>query len=235
MTITWQHMSVTLLIALVLHGGIAMLFAQSTPEPLPEPPEQQLRVSLLAAVAETTATAPPVTPLPPNLEPVSQPKPKPAPEPVIQEPTPKPHPAVEPIPEAPQPESLPVEESFEPVETPELIQKTERPTPVEPTAVPLGAVATEKYEQLLVAWLEKHKKYPRRAKRLRIEGEGRLRILIDRTGRTQHVTLERGTGNRLLDKAALEMAERADPFPPMPEKDPRRKLEFIVPVVFALH
>ncbi|MCF6282586.1 MAG: energy transducer TonB [Candidatus Polarisedimenticolaceae bacterium] len=95
-------------------------------------------------------------------------------------------------------------------------------------------MATAKYEQLLVTWLEKHKKYPRRAKRMRIEGEGWLRILIDRTGRIQHLTLEQRTGNRLLDRAALEMAKRADPFPPMPENDPRRELEFIVPVLFAL-
>ncbi|MFV2067341.1 MAG: energy transducer TonB [Pirellulales bacterium] len=98
----------------------------------------------------------------------------------------------------------------------------------------LDAVATAQYEQLFVAWLRKHKRYPRRAKRLRIEGEGMLRILIDRTGRTQQVSLEQRTGNRLLDQAALEMAQRADPFPPLPENDPRRELEFIVPVAFVL-
>ena len=94
--------------------------------------------------------------------------------------------------------------------------------------------ATARYEQLLVAWLEKHKKYPRRAKRLRIEGEGLLRIVIDRTGRTRQIKLEQHTGNRLLDKAVLEMVERANPFPPMPDDDPRQELEFIVPVAFVL-
>ncbi len=98
----------------------------------------------------------------------------------------------------------------------------------------MDAAATAKYEQLLVAWLEKHKKYPRRAKRLRIEGEGWLRILIDRSGAVQRVKLEQRTGNRLLDRAALEMAAQADPFPPMPEDDPRQELEFIVPILFAL-
>jgi protein TonB len=107
--------------------------------------------------------------------------------------------------------------------------------PAAPGAEALDTVATARYEQLLVAWLEKHKKYPRRAKRLRIEGEGMLRILINRQGQTQQVTLEQPTGNRLLDKAALEMAQRADPFPPMPEKDPRRELEFMVPVAFVLY
>jgi len=79
-------------------------------------------------------------------------------------------------------------------------------------------------DYLLIAWLEKHKKYPKRAKRMRVEGGGK----------TQQVTLEQPTGNRLLDKAVLEMAAKASPFPPMPENDPRQELEFLVPVVFAL-
>ncbi len=242
MIITWHHMSVTLLIALLLHAAVAVLFAMPAPEPLPEPPVQQLRVSLLAVVAERSTTAAPVIPPPPRLEPPPQPKPelvpkpapkrKPAPEPVIQKPAPKPQPATEPMPEPPKPKPPAVEApavAAEPIQ-----ERVPQPPPAEPAAVPLDAVATAKYEQLLVAWLEQHKKYPRRAKRMRIEGEGRLRILIDRTGRIQHVTLEQRTGNRLLDKAALKMAERADPFPPMPENDPRQELAFIVPVLFAL-
>ncbi|MCF6235916.1 MAG: energy transducer TonB [Gammaproteobacteria bacterium] len=70
---------------------------------------------------------------------------------------------------------------------------------------------------------------------MRIEGEGVLRILIDRSGQLQQVTLGQSTGNRLLDKAALEMARKANPFPAMPENDPRQSLEFVVPVEFVLH
>ncbi len=92
-----------------------------------------------------------------------------------------------------------------------------------------------RYGDLFRSWLERHKIYPRSAQRLRIEGEGMLRIIIDRTGRIQHVALEKRTGNRLLDQAALAMARRANPFPPVPETVSQKELEFIVPVVFALH
>ncbi len=115
--------------------------------------------------------------------------------------------------------------------------ETATPEPVPDVAAipaPLDAAATIRYEQLLVAWLEKHKLYPPRAKRLRIQGQAMLRIRIDQSGHTQLVALEQRTGNRLLDKAALEMAQRANPFPPFPDGDPRQELEFIVPVVFAL-
>lgn len=237
-TITWQQINITLLLALALHGGVAILLALPTPEPLPEPPVQQLRISLLATVAESTTAAPPVTPSPPApkplppAKPAPQPKPEPVSEPVIQKPTPKP----EPIPEPPKPEPMPVKAPIEPLEKPKPIEApaAPAPAPAEPSNAPLDAAATAKYEQLLVAWLKKHKKYPRRAKRLRIEGEGWLRILIDRTGAVQRIELEQRTGNRLLDKAALEMAAQADPFPPMPKNDPRQELEFIVPILFAL-
>ena len=116
----------------------------------------------------------------------------------------------------------------------EIIEQPAKPVAAQPVAPALDAIATARYEQLLVAWLEKHKKYPSRAKRLRIEGEGMLRILIDRSGRTRQVSLEQRTGNRFLDKAALDMARRANPFPPIPNNDPRHELEFIVPVAFVL-
>ncbi len=231
MTITWQHMSIALLIAFALHSGIA--FWLTLPEPQPTPPEQTLRVSLLATVAETSTAAEPVTPPPqkkakPPTPPKPRPKPEPAPELVVQKLAPPPEPVIEPT---PQPEPLPLETAPEIVAAPAPIPK---PNPAESMPVPLSAAATAEYEQLLVAWLEKQKKYPKKAKRMRIEGEGLLRILIDRNGEAQKITLEQRTGNRLLDKAVLEMAARANPFPPMPENDLRQTLEFIVPVVFAL-
>lgn len=230
MTITRLHISIMILISLALHGGIAMLFALPTHATLPDPTPQPLRVSLLAAVAETTVNSTAVI-----SEPQFIPKPKPIPKPVIQEEPHEPQPPVKPAPEPLPPEPQPVKNIPEPVQTPEEpIQEIAMSSPIESFIAPLNTAATVQYGQLFRAWLEKHKIYPRHARRLRIEGEGMLRILIDRSGRIQHVTLKKRTGNRLLDKAALEMAQRADPFPPIPENDLRQELEFIVPVVFML-
>nr|ACZ28652.1 TonB-like protein [uncultured organism] len=231
MTITRFHMSVAALIALALHGGIAVWLRLPESVPLPEPPPPPLRVSLLAPVAETTVTTSPAISEPPPPEPILEPTPvlpepekKPKTRPVL-----KPRPVSKPVVKKVTPEPPPIKPRL--IET---TKKTTPPRPIESSAAPLDVTAAAQYEQLLVAWLEKHKKYPRRAKRLRIEGDGMLRILIDRTGRTQQIVLEQRTGNRLLDRAALEMAQRADPFPPIPENDPRRELEFIVPVAFVL-
>ncbi len=231
---------------MALHGGIAIWFSLPAHAPLQEPPAQPLRVSLLATVEETTVNAPipipepspepisePVldsTPVPPP-EPQSLPDPRPVLDPVIQEAPPEPQPPVRPTPEA-EPEPV-IKSAPEHVRKPDHIQEIALPSPIESVSAPLDEVASAQYGQLFRAWLEKHKIYPRRAQRLRIEGEGMLRIRIDRTGRIQQVTLEKRTGNRLLDRAALDMARRADPFPPIPENDSRRELEFIVPVVFT--
>jgi len=214
MILSRLQITVTLLIAILLHAGITVWFSLPDSQAMPKLKEKPpLQINLLATIAETNVNATPDVVKPPT--PLVK-KPQPAPvKPVLNKPKP-------PLPEA---ESEQVVESIQVVE----------PTPlVKPHQKPLNAIATARYEQLLLSWLEKHKQYPRRAKRLRIEGEGMLRILIDRRGQTQQVTLEQRTGNRLLDKAALEMAQRANPFPAMPANDPRQQLEFIVPVAFML-
>jgi len=219
MILSRRHMSVTLFIAVLLHMGLAVWFSLPTPEPKSEqiPP---LRINLLASIADTSVNAAAATVKPPT--PVKE-KPQP-----VKQKIPMPPKPVEPLlAEAESIKSLP-----EPMS--EIIEQPAKPVAAQPVAPALDAIATARYEQLLVAWLEKHKKYPSRAKRLRIEGEGMLRILIDRSGRTRQVSLEQRTGNRFLDKAALDMARRANPFPPIPNNDPRHELEFIVPVAFVL-
>lgn len=238
MTITRLHMSVMLVLALALHGALALWFTVPKPKPPEPPPAAPLRINLLAMVAEETVTAesPPSQAAPePELLPEPTPRPEPPPEP---KPLPKPAPKLEPPPEPePRPESVP-----EPEPEPLPVAPQEPVAEAVPGAVPmpeavstsLSAIASARYEQLLIAWLEKHKKYPRRAKRLRIEGEGVLRIRIDRSGRVLQSSLDTRTGNRFLDKAALKMVQRANPFPPLPDNDPRTELEFRVPVTFQL-
>lgn len=200
-------MSLTLLIAALLHVSVALWL--SVPETVSPPKQKQpLKISLLATIAETTTNV---------VNEIIPPKKKPKPE-------------IKPAPVKPQ---TPVKPIPEPEKVEQQVEKIPEPI-IEPTPPAPDATATARYEQLLVAWLEKYKKYPRRAKRLRIEGEGMLRILIDRSGQTRQISLAQPTGNRLLDKAALEMAQRANPFPPMPQNDPRAQLEFNVPVAFVL-
>ena len=221
-------MALATALSAALHGGLAGWF--SLPKPVrPAPWDPPLRVSLQATIAETSAnTARGASESPP---PVAM---KPRDEPV--EPRTERIKADErsPRPEAVEARTARLEPPADRLDTEPLAEIPPRP-PAEPVGpAPVDAVATARYEQLLVAWLERYKKYPSRARRMRIEGEVRLRIVIDRSGRMLQVGLAQASGSRLLDKTALAMARRANPFPPMPEHDARERMEFVVPVAFVL-
>jgi len=98
-----------------------------------------------------------------------------------------------------------------------------------------GTPGTEAdYAAKLLAWLERHKKYPRRAQRRQQEGVVLLYIEIDRSGRILSHRVQRSSGFRALDDATIDMLERANPLPPLPERMHGDRLEIIVPVQFHI-
>lgn len=96
-----------------------------------------------------------------------------------------------------------------------------------------GAVAD--YEATLSAWLEDHKKYPRRAKRRRSEGTGVLYLVIRRDGHVLDYWLHDSSGHAVLDEELLAMVERARPLPAFPPGISAGRLEYFLPVGFELH
>ena len=90
------------------------------------------------------------------------------------------------------------------------------------------------YSAVLIAWLEQHKEYPQRARARRQEDVVRLFIAIDRDGNVLDARIEESAGYPLLDRATLDMIERAAPLPPLPDDIPGDRLEIIVPVHFFL-
>ncbi|WP_422367452.1 energy transducer TonB [Pelagibius sp.] len=95
-----------------------------------------------------------------------------------------------------------------------------------------GAVAD--YSAIVLAWLERHKEYPRGAQQRRQEGVVLLFIAIDREGRVLEARIEQSSGRDVLDQAALDMLERAAPLPPVPDDMPQQRLEMVVPVQFFI-
>jgi protein TonB len=104
--------------------------------------------------------------------------------------------------------------------------------------------ASTDYNALLIAWLERHKEYPRRAKLRRQEGTALLVFAIDREGRLLDYRIVNGTGHELLDKEVAQMIERASPLPAVPPEiiewetargaEPADHIEYRVPVEFIL-
>lgn len=186
-------------------------------------------------------------------EPEQEPEPEPAAVPeLIPEPMPEPIP--EPIPEPeprPEPDPQPVAET-RPAPPPERPVPVERPVTVSGAAGRQGnrdadetgsgdATAgggipgsSRDYAATVLAWLERHKEYPRRARLRRQEGTVALYFVVNRAGAVLEYRLEESSGHRALDEEVLSMIERAQPLPPMPEDMHREHLELIVPVEFFL-
>ena len=86
----------------------------------------------------------------------------------------------------------------------------------------------------LQTWLRQHKEYPRRARFRRQEGTSILHFVIDRDGRLHDYGIEQSSGHELLDRAVIDMIERARPFPPIPNHLGQSRLALTVPVQFVL-
>ena len=98
----------------------------------------------------------------------------------------------------------------------------------------VSSVAQATYAQLLADWLERYKRYPRRALKRGVEGEILLKVKILKTGEVVTSQIEKGSGSDLLDGEGLQMVARANPFPEIPSEFNSEKFEFKVPVVFKI-
>ncbi len=152
----------------------------------------------------------------PPLEPAPSPRPEPRPEPKPVPPMrPEPPPEPRPLPqEAPRPPSTgfsapsPPGPVHLPAESRAAVAVTEKPSPAGP-----GAQAG--YLARLLAHIERHKFYPRAARRRALEGEVEVTFEVLAEGRVR--ALEVRGGARLLRNAARQAVQAAQPLPRPPE------------------
>lgn len=150
---------------------------------------------------------------------------------------------VDPVKEAPRP--APKQAAPKPAPQPAPIQRTHAPSQYRnaPSGVgnPYGntqsarAEAMARYEQLLSAWIEKHKIYPKQAYEDGMQGRVILRIRILRTGQVLFSKVEQSSGYALLDEAVVATMREANPVPAVPPSYPGgRMLEFRIPIDFRM-
>lgn len=97
-----------------------------------------------------------------------------------------------------------------------------------------GGKTQDRYYAELAAWLERHKRYPQRARQMRQEGVVRIRFAINRTGKVISHSVEKSSGHRALDEAASELLRRASPMPAIPPALGQSRLEIVVPIAYRL-
>ncbi len=208
----------------MLHAFIALVL----PNLAMDPPKQETLVVELVQ----QAPPPPPPPEPPKPEPI---KPKPLIKPVVKplpvpteiksEPTPPPPPpeviAVAPQVDAPPPPTPPV-----------AIVPREPPKPI---VVPVDTtVARDNYDSALWAAIVKHKQYPRIAQMRGWQGEAIVELQIDGNGKLKSKKIVQSSGHEVLDRQALDMVEKALPFPTPPDVLRGSNFSVKVPIAFKL-
>ena len=82
--------------------------------------------------------------------------------------------------------------------------------------------------------IESNKTYPPAARDAGIEGSSGIRMTITRDGQLEKVEIVDSSGYEILDRAALQSVRSAAPFPPIPKKIDREKIEMNLYVVFRV-
>ena len=198
------------------------------------PPEPQPQAAMLL---DLPPPSPPPPPAPPPPEP---PPPTPPPEPPP--PTPPPPPPEPPKPEPPQPPPPP-----KPV-APKKIE----PRPPQPVAVPNDAVPMpqppapppsprqpvaqmqDNWSGLVMARIERFKRYPRSALLRRDQGVVVLRFTVDREGLVLNADIVTSSNVTALDEEALLLARRISPLPAPPPEMRGAQISLTVPIKFEL-
>ena len=96
-----------------------------------------------------------------------------------------------------------------------------------------GRIAKISWQQALHAHLEKKKKYPRKAKRMKKKGTPVIRFTMDRDGHVINVSLIQSSGTSSLDKEAIDLVYRAQPLIKPPSSVAGNQLSLTLPINFS--
>ncbi len=114
------------------------------------------------------------------------------------------------------------------------------PTPITPPTPPSGPSQAElddakgRYGNALWGAIGKHKQYPKIAQMRNWQGEAIVELQLDGNGKLKSKKIIQSSGHDALDKQALEMVEKAAPFPLPPEVLRGNSFSIRVPIPFKL-
>ena len=92
----------------------------------------------------------------------------------------------------------------------------------------------ENYISRLREFIDKNKKYPKMSKRLKEEGRVLLSFRVLKSGEFKNIKLLESSGNKRLDKAALNALINSERFEPFSKKINKNYMDFSLPIVFEI-
>ena len=109
----------------------------------------------------------------------------------------------------------------------------EPPKPVGPSQADMSA-ARDSYGNTLWEAIGKYKQYPKIAQMRGWQGDVIVELQLDGNGKLKSKKILKGSGYDILDKQALDMVEKAAPFPVPPEAFRGSNFTIKVPIPFKL-
>jgi protein TonB len=141
-------------------------------------------------------------------------------------------------PKATKPKQKPLEK---PQDTPTPLQEgpqQQAATPTVSTQITEGAAVQQQqqitWQGLVMARLERLKRYPRAAQNRHQEGTATLAVTLDRNGKVLSARLEQDSGYPLLDQEAMTLIHRAQPLPAPPASISGQTISLLIPIRFFM-
>jgi protein TonB len=187
--------------------------AETEPQPEPEPPPPDPLKEL--PPPETPPVPQPEVPLPPPPPAEKKPETKVEAEPTKVEPPKKKRPRKPSVAAAPRPQPA----------------QARAAAPIA-SASKAPSNAIPNWRSLVAAILERNKRYPSEARGRGDRGTATVQFTINRAGRVVRVALLRGSGSQSLDREAVALVQRAQPFPSPPSELRGGTISLVVPVRF---
>jgi protein TonB len=232
-----------------VHGGAALALTSWSDSGVLGTPETAITLDLAAIAAAPTREqmdTPEPAPEPSKFEPEPQPNEleitksiEPEPQPVVEKP---PEPKLEPPPIVPKAEVILPPEPKQPPKEPKkkkvaaLDQRTNAadrlaPRAAAPTAGQLVEVRTA-FGALIANHLQRHKRYPAGASNSETNTV-LLSFTLDRHGHVLGSHIAKGSGHAEFDREALDMLQRAQPFPTPPPELPDQRFAYTLPMRYT--
>lgn len=132
-----------------------------------------------------------------------------------------------------------------PVETKVAEVKKPEPKPVAPLTLDLSDALLEQafidpdllfgdYKRDAIQLFRQNVKYPIKALKEKVEGEGIIRVMVDVRGNLLGTEVLESTRDRNLDRAMVDMVNKTMPLPAMPKELPDEPYSIDIPIKFSL-
>jgi protein TonB len=204
-------------------GAAALMARTDDSDILPNAPVITIDLAPMPVAPEIVPTDTPVGPQQVETPPEPEPPPPPAKDVSVEPP--------KPLPSKPQ-------------ERKKVAKLTVAPTPAEHRA-PVAAApapgvnahnsnALPNWKSLLVATLERNKRYPADARARGEQGIAQLAFSVDRNGHVHNARIARSSGSASLDGETLALIQRAAPLPPPPPEMFGEQIAIVVPIRYNI-